>query len=261
MTDAIDRALNRPHRRVVALPDHDPVIEATPRPLRLEIASTWERRAREELKVAASFTVLCRELIEVGAAPNVLGPIARGVQDEIRHAEVCRRLAEQYRGAEVAWPQPVVIDPAPAREDRMLRTAFHAISMCCINEAIAATYLQTSLEDTRAPSAKVVVGELLADEVEHARAGWTFVATAPAPIRAAIQANLTTLAKPVVNCWWEVGAVTLIDGAPAHGIPSLETTRRCALDALRDIVIPGFESVGIDARELADASRWSSGSP
>ena len=230
-------------------------------PLRLEIARTWERRAREELKVAASFTVLCRELIEVGAAPSVLGPVARGVQDEVRHAEVCRRLAEQYRGAEVAWPQPVVIDPAPARDDRMLRTAFHAVSMCCINEAVAATFLETSLDDTSAPSARTVVGELLADEVEHARVGWTFIATAPAPIRDAVEANLTKLAQPIIDCWCEVGAVTLIDGAPAHGIPSLATTRRCAFDAFRDIVVPGFESVGLDARSLLDATYWATWRP
>src|SRR5271167_4359902 len=92
--------IRRRRRHVVSLPEHDPVIDAMPAALREEVARTWERRAHEELKVAAAFSVLCREMLETCADPAVLGIVSRGVNDEVRHAEVCRALASKYRGAE-----------------------------------------------------------------------------------------------------------------------------------------------------------------
>ncbi len=182
----------------------------------------------------------------------VLAIVSRGVNDEVRHAEVCRALAAKYRGAEVPWPAKVVIDPSPAHDDHFVRTAFHAVSMFCVNEAIASTYLQASLSGARSPSARAAVGELLADEIEHARVGWIFIAKQSAALRAAIEANLLTLARPAVQCWWDARQITLLDGAPEHGLPSLETTRACAVGAVRDIVAPGFAALGLDARPLLE---------
>ena len=243
----------RRHPRVVAMPEHDPVIEATPPELRAEVAHTWERRAHEELKVAATFSILARELLETGADPLVLAIASRGVHDEVRHAEVCRSLAARYRGGEVGWPREVIVESPPERGDRALRVAFHAVSMACVNEAIASAFLASSLEGARSPSARAAVGELLADEVEHARLGWIFLAKQPPAILRAIEANLLTLVKPVVHSWWEVGPVTLIDGAPEHGLPSVEMMRRCTVDGLRGIVLPAFEEIGV---RVDPTRRW-----
>ncbi len=84
----------------------------------------------------------------------------------------------------------------------------------------------------------------MADELLHARAGWIYLACQPAPLRTAIEANLPSLVKPVVGGWWEDGPIERIEGAPEHGILSLVATRRCAT-ALRDIVIPAFERLGL----------------
>jgi hypothetical protein len=247
-----DSLIRRRRRHVVSLPEYDSVIDATPEALRNEVARTWERRAQEELKVAAAFSVLSREILETCADPTVLGIVSRAVNDEVRHAEVCRALASKYRGAEVAWPGEVRIEPSSRRDDRRLRTVFHVVSMCCVNEVIASTFLEASLAGARSPSARAAVGELLADEVEHARVGWMFVAKQPAPLRAAIEANLVTLVQPIWQCWWEPGPMTLLQGAPAHGLPSLEATRACAATALREIVAPGFAAIGLDARSMLD---------
>jgi hypothetical protein len=247
-----EHSLMRRRRHVATLPEHDPIIDAMPAALRLEVAQSWERRAHEELKVAAAFSVLCRELLETCTDPTILAIVSRGVNDEVRHAEVCRALASKYRGAEVPWPSEVAIKLSPAQDDRRLRTAFHAVAMFCVNEAIASTFLQASLFGARSPSARAAVGELLADEVEHARVGWIFVAKQSAPLRAAIEANLLTLARPAVQCWWDASQLTLLDGAPEHGLPSLETTRECAVAAVRDIVAPGFAALGLDARPLVE---------
>jgi hypothetical protein len=251
-TNPSPSSLIRRRRHVVELPESDPIIDAMPSALRQEVAKTWERRAHEELKVAAAFSVLTRELLETRGDPMVLAGISRGVNDEVRHAEVCRSLAGKYRGAEVPWPAEVIIEPSTRADDRRLRTAFHVVSMCCVNEAIASSYLDASLAGAKSPSARIAVGELLADEVEHARIGWVLLARSPSSLRAAIESNLVTLVRPVWQCWWDGTQVTLRDGAPEHGLPSVATTRSCATAALRDIVAPGFAELGFDVGPLLE---------
>jgi hypothetical protein len=239
-------SLLRHRKHVLPLPEHDPVIDAMPPELRLEVARTWERRAHEELKVAAAFSVLCRELLETYAEPEVLALVSRAVHDEVRHAEVCRTLASRYASVGLPWPDEVVIEPSQAKIDARLRAAFHLVTMCCVNEAIACSFLDACLAGSTSPCAQAAVGDLLADEVLHARVGWMFAAKQPRPMLRAIEANLLTLVQPVVHCWWEEGAITMPDGAPEHGIPSAATTRASMLAAMRDIVLPGFERLGFD---------------
>lgn len=241
-----ESSLMRRRRHVLPLPEQDPVIDAMPDTLRVEVARTWERRAREELKVAVAFSVLCRELLETRADPEVLALVSRAVHDEVRHAEVCRTLASRYASAPLPWPDEVVIEPSKSKIDARLRAAFHLVTMCCVNEAIACSFLEACLAGATSPCVRAAVGELLADEVLHARAGWIFVAKQPRPMRGAIEANLHTLVEPVIQGWWDEGAITLPEGAKEHGIPSVDATRACALAAMRDIVLPGFEQLGFD---------------
>lgn len=244
-------SLLRRHRHVVELPEHDPLIDALPSGLRREVADTWERRAHEELKVAAAFSVLTRELLEVGADRSVLAAASRAVNDEVRHAEVCRCLASKYRGTDVSWPAEVVVEPSSRGDERRMRTTFHVVVLCCVNEAIATTFLGESLDGARSPSARAAVGELLGDEVEHARAGWTYLATQPRAMLAAVEANLVTLVEPVWKSWWDADRVTLLQGAPEHGVPSVATMRGCVASALREIVAPGFAQLGLDVGPLS----------
>ena len=256
---AHEESLFRRHRRqhVVHLPDSDDVIDRMPTDLRLEVARTWTRRAHEELRVAWDFSLLCRELLELGSDPDVLAVVARGVHDEVRHAEVCRSLAERYAGGPVPWPTEVPSDTRPRSSDPRLRTSFHLVTMCCVTESIASAFLDASLKDASSPSARVAVGELLADEVVHARVGWTFLARQPRPMLDAIEANLRALVEPVVRGWWQQGRVTLPEGAPEHGIPSMRRTQEATLGAMREIVLPGFTEVGLDVSDVrAWLDRW-----
>jgi hypothetical protein len=200
--------------------------------------------------VSAAFSLLFREALEAGADPDVLAVIARGVHDEVRHAEVCRAVASRYAGRELPWPDGVAVESPKPQADVRARAAFHLVMMCCVNEAIASVFLDRSLADVRSPCARAAVGELLADEVLHARVGWVFLARQDRKVRAAVEANLWTLTRPIVQCWWEEGDVTLLEGAPEHGIPSLEVTRDCVHRAIDEVVLPGFEAVGVDGSEV-----------
>lgn len=239
-----EAAMIRHRRHVLPLPEHDPVIESMPPALRLEVGRTWRRRAHEELNVARGFTVLCRELLETGAPPEVLAFVSRAVHDEVRHGEVCRTVASRYFGADVPWPDEIPVAPPSPEGDRHLRAAYHLVTICCVNEAVACSFLETCLSQTVSPTARAAFGDLMADEVLHARAGWIYVAHQAGPIRAAIEANLLTLVRPIVNGWWDDAPFERLEGVPEHGIPSLHETRACAVIAVRDIVLPAFEELG-----------------
>ncbi len=236
------------------MPERDEAIDVMEPSLRREVGCTWRRRAHEELKASMAFAVLSRELLEVGAAPEAMARAARAVADEVRHAELCRALASRYLAEDVAWPPAVHVDTAPLGADPRVKASLHAVTLACINETIASVFIEASHEVATAPSARAVLGLVLADEVEHGRAGWVYLSSVrdDGPIMEAVQSQLGHLVRTVSACWFDDAAITLPDGAPEHGLLSNEDTHRCVVTALRDIVIPGFGQLGLGT---SDAER------
>jgi hypothetical protein len=237
------------------MPGQDAVIDATEPTLRRAIGETWKRRAHEELKAAMSFTWLSRSLLEVGAAPDALARVTRAVNDEVRHAEALRALASRYLGEDVPWPPPVDMEeepPAPTSPASpsyaRRRAALHVVTLCCVSESIASVFFETAHDAAVSPSARATLGLVLADEVEHARAGWVYLAgiREDRDVMASLQASLATVVRAVIEAWFDFSAITLPEGAPEHGLLANADVRRCAVTALRDIVRPGFAQVGLD---------------
>jgi hypothetical protein len=237
-----------------ALPEHDERIDALDSATRMAIAGTWQRRAGEELKVATALSMLCRELLETGADGDVLLAASRAVHDEVRHGEICRTLASRYRGEDVPWPPPVSLKMQPSRGPAPAHTLLHVAEMCCANEAVSATYLDASFAGATGACARAALRELLRDEVEHARFGWVYVGRAVAwgPGRRALEEHVLPIVQNVVGCWFDDSAITLRDGMPDDGLPSVSVMRACAVTAMRDLVLPGFEGLGLDVGPARD---------
>jgi hypothetical protein len=199
-----------------------------------------------ELFVAAAFAVVSRELLETGADPRVLRIVARADDDEIEHARICLDVASRYRGSKEPWPagRPLVVPDYKVDDDR-LRAALHLVALSCLNETIASVRLGETLRETESPVVKSAIHAILEDEVQHARAGWAHLASAhvtpalksevawrlPAMIRVSIEGTMFENAH--------------IPEMPAHGLPTHASTKRVALATVRDVVTPGFASVGI----------------
>jgi hypothetical protein len=236
------------------LPDRDDRIEALDSATRRAIADTWQRRAGEELKVATAFSMLCRELLETGADGDVLLAASRAVHDEVRHGEICRALASRYRGEDVPWPPPVSLKMQPARGPAPAHALLHVAEMCCANEAVSATYLDASFAGATGACARAALRELLRDEVEHARFGWIYLgrAVAQGSGRSALEEHVLPIVQNVVGCWFDDSAITLREGMPDDGLPSVSVMRACAVTAVRDLVLPGFEGLGLDVGPARD---------
>ncbi len=248
--EAYSEVLRRRGRPIVAMPEQDAVIEATDPALRRAIGETWKRRAHEELKAAMSFTLLSRALLEVGAVPDVLARVTRAVSDEVRHAEALRALASRYLGEEVPWPPPVHVEAESPGPHPRQRAALHVVTLCCVSESIASVFFEAAHDAAVSPSARATLGLVLADEVEHARAGWVYLAGlrdgGDRDVWESVQSSLPSVTGAVIEAWFDFSAITLPHGAPEHGLLANDDVRRCVVTALRDIVLPGFAQVGLD---------------
>jgi hypothetical protein len=218
----------------------------------------WASRAAAELRVACVFTVVARArgLFESGADPEVLRIAARAVSDEVRHAEICRGLAERYFGHPVNWPAPrPAVMPQLARAPSAIRATLHTVAMGCVNETIASAWLEASLRDTTSVLARAAIRELIADDIHHARLGWAHVASSfvSRSMRREVGEWLPRLLEAAAWTWTRRVNGTASEGFPAHGVPSLATTRAVVRDTLQTVILPGFDRLGVPS---ASAREW-----
>jgi hypothetical protein len=230
----------------------DAEIHALPRETRDALAAVWQRRGGLELDVGAGFAAITTELIEHGAAPEVIAIVSGAVRDEVHHAEISVDLAAVYRGDAPRWPEPAptfVPELAPAKGP--LLATLHVIAMCCINETIACAVLEASLARAKTPLVRAGLQSILSDEVEHARAGWAHLASpfVSAETKAALPAWIKRLVSGKIAALLDRDApIPEAALVPDHGILSPEAFLGVLRSALDDLVFPGFERAGLDAR-------------
>jgi hypothetical protein len=71
---------------------------------RTTLADVWLARAATERRVADSFVVIQDALLELGSDQSLVALADRAVDDEFRHAEICRFVASRYAGRELSPP-------------------------------------------------------------------------------------------------------------------------------------------------------------
>jgi hypothetical protein len=186
----------------------------------------------------------------------VLALARRAVEDEPRHAELCRRLAEAYAGGPVSSPAPPEVEvPRHDGVDPALRSHLHVVAMCCINETIACGFVEACLDAADGPLVKAIHREHLSDEIHHARVGWAHLASPriDAATRAAIGAWLPRLLDANLKHWEARIALLPADGVPGHAFPPVPALVAAARAAVETLVLPGFDHVGVDT---AAARTW-----
>jgi hypothetical protein len=242
-------------RSADALPWDDEAVDRLDAWSRLRVGEYWQGRAGAELRVAAAFEDFAAKLRATGTEPAVLELISASIENEHYHAELCERLASRYLGAPIPTPEsgPVRL-PALLDVDDATRTALYAAGLCAVNESIATVWLKHCLERSGTPLTRAVNHVHLSDEIAHARVGWAHLASSwiTRPMRAQISRRLVSLLSVNVSQW--LASSTLRGGGvPDHGLPDPAEQREHVLGAVRNVVIPGFDHVGID---VSAAKRW-----
>ncbi len=262
--DAVDAALGRTGARR-RIPWDEWAASALDAEARARLGEVWrERRWQEHLAVGA-FALIAAELAVEGCEPVVLALVTRAASDEVRHAEICRRMAVGLLG-EAAVPARVRGAPKVPRHDGVAdadRALYHVVEMCCLSETFTGAYFTEMLGRTTDPVARAVVESLLEDEIDHGRVGWAYLACR------AGERRLGGLAGALPGMLERTIGRTLRAArrAPEPDDPAREAFAFLGNDAgaalfartLRDVVLPGFELVGVDlgpARAAIAEAGW-----
>ena len=231
---------------------------------RRTVGATWRERQRQEHLAVGAFSLLARELAEVGCDAVVLSLITRAACDEVRHAEICRRFALALLGRREVPARFKGLPKVPmhAGATPEARALFHVVEMCCLSETITGVYFAEMLARTTDRVAREAIVSLLEDEIDHGRVGWAYLAErardrTTGGLAEALPAMLTRTLRGVR------GAKT-----PARDDDAkLETCGylgpRAAAEvygrAVRDVILPGFETLGVDlgpSRKLLAERAW-----
>jgi hypothetical protein len=234
------------------LPDSDASIDALSPHDRALLADVWLARAANERRVSDSFAVIHDALRTVRAEPALIELAQRAIDDELRHAEICRVVASRFAGAELAAPSRLSLKvPEHATASPELRHTLHVVGQSCLNETLASAVLESSLATARGALVCAALRELLSDEVDHARLGWAHLASLRPELKSKLGAWLQPLARGNLRMWRETQrtyamSTTLVE----HGALTREGTEQALLDALRNLVVPGFAKLGFDVSPL-----------
>lgn len=232
--------------------DDDEFLRAQPEALRVQVADIWAMRAGLELAVSAGYSIIIRELFETGVDRPVLELCCDAVRDEVGHAQLCLDLAERIDGQKRPWPAPASLhvpnyDGVSAGP---LRTALHLVAMSCLNETIACTRLLEALQATKSESAKRALRTILTDEVQHARAGWAHLASSHVTpeMKREISRHVPDLVAASLKSLIDENASIPTEEFSDWGLPSVDAARAHAEMAIREVVMPGFEHMGVTAQ-------------
>jgi hypothetical protein len=152
-------------------------------PLRRAAAVQWAGRARAEHGSIVQFTQLAHVLACVRAPLTWTGALARLVTDEVRHAELCARMAHacwpeglEHEPPVFAWPSPTLPwDPPPPADDDAALWAWAAEAIaiaCCLGETLSRPMLEAIAVVATCPVAEACARQILRDEHLHAAFGW-----------------------------------------------------------------------------------------
>lgn len=235
------------------LPEHDETIDALSRTDRDRLADVWILRAAMERRVADSFQVIHGALQRRGAAQHLVDLAARAIDDEFRHTELSRAVASRFAGRPLPTPALLALEvPEHKGASPEFKDTLFVVGQCVLNETTASAFLETCLGHAEGPLAKSAIRELLSDEVEHGRMGWTWLATVDEKTRADVGKWILPMAFLNLRLWKKESPYDRShrDCLSRHGAPPAEVLHASLVDALTTLIVPGLKSLGIATTPL-----------
>jgi hypothetical protein len=259
-----------------------------PAALRRAAAWQWISRAQAEHGSVHQFSAVTHALTEARAPMELLGALARLITDEVRHVEVCARIALtmypegndtffQWRTPRAPWADAPRIDPndREASELRLRGWATRAIlTACALGETLSEPMLEALVVVSTDPLPRACSEQILKDERFHGRFGFealaVLVPTLDEAEKSALQEQLgralagferTTCGKTrvedLVGHEVEIAPSTDPEGHPNLGTLSEREFAAIFYATLEQRIFPELEAVGLDPmRAWAERGRF-----
>lgn len=230
---------------------------------RARLGAMWAFRARGEHETSAHYVDLAGRLGVGGPPGDFAARVAAAAADEARHRDVCATMAARLPHPPPDFSAPKLPRIAPHPLDGGARLAYEMVALFCVTESINATLLLRSWQQSTDEATRGALHELLADEVQHSRIGWGYLAAEPG-WRDGIASGLPRmLAAATHDEHFLAEAPPPIDAADlaGYGLLPQPALRAVFLEAMHDVVLPGLDLCGVDTRAARDwlaacTSRW-----
>lgn len=237
------------------VPAIDADLDGVPEDVRRAVGAIWLQRASSEAGAGSAF-VYVRDSADRGVADGVVVRLAHSaVEDEARHAEICRRLACAYLNTDVSVSaQAPESFPAHVGASADLDLALQLVGMCCINESLACSFVETCMHHASPAFLHVLHREHLHDEVNHARVGFAHLASRAVSekLKSEIAEWLPRVLHANVSNWMSRLKTLPENGIPGHAYPSRSVLVESTLATVDTLILPGFSHVGVDIRPVRD---------
>ncbi|MBL8623579.1 MAG: ferritin-like domain-containing protein [Myxococcales bacterium] len=214
-----------------------------------ELGRRWAYRASVEWGATHRFARLADRMAAAGCAPALVATAREATRQEHAHVELCAGLAARF-GA--AWradedPAPEVAPPGWSPHARVL---YEVVAFCCVTETSNTALVADGLPAIDDRAIERAARRILADEVQHSRLGWQFLATHPldAAQAALIAAHLPAMLRGAVRVdLFRPHAIVGDEAAMArHGSSPIAQRRAAFLAAMREVLLPGLAAAGVD---------------
>ena len=234
------------------------------------LAGAWEHLRREERGSVVGATMVATDLARLGAPPEILGEVARIIEDEIRHVAVCTHVLEALGVAASDERLPGGAEPPPSLErasgeggsesgDIEARCANRLLAGFAVGEPMSAACFAAARRRAREPLLLWALTELLRDEARHGpiavRAGaWVVRSWSRARREAlwpACVAQMERFERDAGGPIQEPPAgqdIPASDDDPvleALGLLGAAASCAAALDGVRRLVLPPLAALGI----------------
>jgi hypothetical protein len=225
------------------LPDDDSIalLDETARSL---LGRSWLMRSSAERRAADIFELIAKSLRAVNEQPALIELADRAIDDEMRHAELCRVVASKYAGRELSADRFALDAPKHEGASEDLRYSLWIVGQCAFNETTASAFLEASFEQATAPLAHAALRELLSDEIDHARIGWAHLASVSHARKQQIAQWIPRMLDANRREWGKAAGAD-DDRFAAHGWISKASIAKAIEEAEQEVIRPGLERVGI----------------
>ena len=221
---------------------------------------TWRGRMRNEYVSARIFEQLLEQMKTVGVSLRRQESIARMMEDELRHGKLCAGVVLALGGEPISEIGALPDVPKHGDADALEALLRNVLSVSCLSETVAVGLISAERLHSVHPVLEETLRSILADEVQHARFGWTLLDDVSDSLTPRIRRRLGDYLAPAFASL----RAYEFDNLPAQSAPSDAgeavglcdgpSSRRIFMDTVTDVIIPGLEAHGLPAARAWSAS-------
>lgn len=152
-----------------------PTLAVDPRARGSAIA-TWRGRMINEWGSSRVFAALAEQMMRAGMPSATVEEITRFAEEERSHGVLCGAVVEALGGEATASLPDCPALPEHADADLEIAVLRNVLSICCLSETIAVSLIAAERLEMPEGALRELLTRIWADEIGHARFGWTLLA-------------------------------------------------------------------------------------